>query len=197
MRGLVDDLLHLARLDEARPLALADTDVGELVRDVCADAATARPTLDITADAPEPGRLQARLDRGLVTQIVAGLIDNAATHAPGAAVEVSAGRSDGASGSVEIMVADDGPGMDASQAEHVFDRFYRGDGSRSRRQGGSGLGLAIAAAVAERHGGSISLKTGVDEGCAFTLRLPDGSTSKTVATSVTVDPSAPGSERLG
>jgi K+-sensing histidine kinase KdpD len=72
----------------------------------------------------------------------------------------------------EIIVADDGPGMTAHDAARVFDRFYRGDASRTRRTGGSGLGLAIAQSIVHAHGGTINLHTAPGQGCRFVITLP-------------------------
>ncbi|MFJ2240413.1 sensor histidine kinase [Streptomyces sp. NPDC087859] len=71
-----------------------------------------------------------------------------------------------------VEVADEGPGLTAQDAKHVFERFYRADPSRSRTHGGSGLGLSIAAAVAQGHGGRLELDTAPGKGCTFRLVLP-------------------------
>lgn len=169
MDGLVRSLLHLARLDEHQPLLVEPTDIGEVVRDTCADACSAHPGRDVSADAPERGELIAEVDRQKVRQVLSGLIDNALVHGPEATVEVLARRT---SDELLLSVSDDGPGLSAEDATRVFDRFYRADNSRSRLQGGSGLGLAIAKSVAERHGGDIDLTTAPGEGCRFTIRIP-------------------------
>lgn len=169
MAAMLEDLLHLARLDEEQPLLIEASDIGELVRDVCADASTARPRQVITADAPERGELVVPVDRRKLRQMLVGLVDNAAVHGADAPVEVSA-RSAG--DSLVLAVTDDGPGLAADDALRVFDRFYRGDPSRTRATGGSGLGLAIAQSVAQRHGGTIELETELGDGCTFTIRIP-------------------------
>jgi two-component system OmpR family sensor kinase len=126
-------------------------------------------------------------------QIVENLLSNARIHTPpGTAVHVRVGTARaGAAGGAErpgrtgaspplpegapvsiLEVADEGPGLDARDAAHVFERFYRADPSRSRAHGGSGLGLAIAATIAEGHGGRLELDTAPGEGCVFRLVLP-------------------------
>lgn len=168
MTGLVENLLQLARLDEEQPLQRSRFDLGSLIHDVIADSLAASPDRSISADiAPELPAVS--LDRYRTQQLVSGLVANALTHAPGANVTVRARLVDR---NVEVVVADDGPGLSAEQAAHVFERFYRGDPSRGRAAGGSGLGLAIAQSIATAHGGSISLRTGPGEGCEFIVRLP-------------------------
>ena len=78
-------------------------------------------------------------------------------------VEIEVGR-DG------VRVRDHGPGVDEADLPYVFDRFYRGAGSRGKQ--GSGLGLAIVRQVAEQHGGSVSAANAPDGGAVFTMRLP-------------------------
>ena len=71
-----------------------------------------------------------------------------------------------------MHVIDTGPGIPADHLPHIFERFYRVDKTRSRRQGGAGLGLALMRAITEAHGGSVSVESTVDEGSIFTVRLP-------------------------
>jgi len=75
-------------------------------------------------------------------------------------------------GTGEIIVADNGPGMTAEQAGRVFERFYRTDGARSRARGGTWLGLSIAASLAAAHGGDITVDTKPGHGAVFHVRLP-------------------------
>ena len=79
-----------------------------------------------------------------------------------------AGRQEG----VEISVTDDGEGIALDDQPRLFEAFYRGDRSRSRRQGGSGLGLAIVAAVMRAHGGEVSALSSPGQGSRFALRFP-------------------------
>ena len=78
-------------------------------------------------------------------------------------------------GWVEYRVVDTGEGVSAEHLPYLFDRFYRADTGRDRRQGGSGIGLAIAKALVEAHGGGISATSaGEGQGATFTVRLPAG-----------------------
>ena len=88
---------------------------------------------------------------------------------PGTPVEVRLRRS---GDEAVIEVADRGPGLTAEEAGHVFERFYRGDPSRSRSGGGTGLGLSIASALIEAHGGRIEVSSTPGEGATFTTTLP-------------------------
>ena len=99
------------------------------------------------------------------------LLANVRAHTPAEAAAVVRVRRDGAGAVLEIE--DEGPGLSAEQAAHVFERFYRGDPSRSRDHGGAGLGLAIVAAIVEAHGGAVGLETAPGAGTTFRVTLPD------------------------
>jgi len=74
--------------------------------------------------------------------------------------------------SLVVHVMDTGPGIPADHLPHIFERFYRVDTARTRRQGGAGLGLALVRAITEAQGGSVSVTSTVDAGSTFTVRLP-------------------------
>lgn len=166
--GLVDDLLLLARLDQGTELATGEVEFTRLVSDAVADAKAIEPDRSITLDLPDRS-LSFVADEGRLRQVVANLLANTRAHAPGSAVTVSL-STDGETAT--LVVRDDGPGMDAEQARHVFERFWRADDARNRRTGGSGLGLSIIAAIVEAHGGSISVDTAPGTGASFCVRLP-------------------------
>jgi two-component system OmpR family sensor kinase len=174
MHGLVEDLLALASLDEDRPLRLTPVDTGQLLRDAAQDGQAAQPGRCIDIVAPPEGPVLAG-DEALLTQLVGILVANALIHTPvDAPVTLAASRD---KTMVEITVADRGPGLEPEAAARVFDRFWRGEASRTRsagatRMGSTGLGLAIARSITDAHGGSISLDTAPGEGCTFTIRLP-------------------------
>jgi signal transduction histidine kinase len=144
---LVDDLLTLARLDEAAPLRRREIALGPYLQRLADDPAGGEVELGEIA----AGSLRADPDR--LTQVLRNLLANARRHAgPAGAVALSAtagGRR------LTIAVDDDGPGIDPAERERVFDRFHRSESARDRRSGGSGLGLAIARSIVELHGGRI------------------------------------------
>lgn len=168
MSSIVNDLLLLTNLDRGLQLRLEPIDIGDLLGDVVADARVVQPERTITLTAPDT--LLGNADGQRLHQVVAALVHNALVHTPlDAAIDIS-GRSEPEG--VVIEIVDHGAGMDAETATHAFERFYRGDPSRSRHNGGSGLGLAIAKSIVEAHGGRIALHTAEGAGCRFTIALP-------------------------
>jgi two-component system OmpR family sensor kinase len=170
MKGLVEDLLLLARLDEARPPEREPVDLSVIAADACSDAVAVAPDRRITLDAPEPVVVAG--DEAHLRQAVANLVTNALAHTPaGSPVEVAARRSTN-NGTANVSVRDHGPGLDDDALAHVFDRFWQAD--RARTGVGAGLGLAIVAAIAAEHGGTASATNATDNGpgAQFTLTLP-------------------------
>lgn len=169
MNDLVEDLLLLANLDEGRPLAREPVDLSDVLIDAADDGRAVQPERSIST-AIDGTCLEVVGDEARLRQVVASLVGNALVHTP-----VTAGiRLEGQrrNGEVAIAVTDTGPGMPPEVAEHAFDRFYRGDSSRSRHAAGAGLGLSIARSIVEAHGGTITLEAVPDGGTAFRVRLP-------------------------
>ena len=167
MGSLVDDLLHLARLDQGRPLERGPVDLAALAGDAVRDARAVAPERTITVAAPTS--LVVVGDDARLRQVIANLVTNAVVHAPGAAIEV---RLHEAVGRAHLAVADDGPGMAPGDAARAFERFYRADASRHRHSGGSGLGLAIVEATVRAHGGAVSVHSTPGEGTTVEVELP-------------------------
>ncbi|BDZ65213.1 sensor histidine kinase [Agromyces mangrovi Wang et al. 2018] len=167
MSALVDDLLLLARLDEGRELRRDEVDLSALVVDVVGDAHVAGPGHRWELDVPEePVLVSGDLSR--LHQVLANLLANARVHTPeGTAVSVALAV-DGPD--AVVTVADDGPGIDPDLQRTLFERFARGDASRSRATGSTGLGLAIARAVVVAHGGTIDVESEPGR-TVFTVRL--------------------------
>ena len=158
MSGLVEDLLLLARLDAGRELASDPVDVIPLAIDAVSDAHAAGPDHQWSLDLPEIG------DESALRQVFANLVNNARIHTPaGTHVKVGVQTIAGTAstpGFVRLSVADDGPGIAPELRATVFDRFVRGDTSRSRQgKGSSGLGLSIVSSIAEALGGRVDVDT--------------------------------------
>ena len=165
---LVEDLLMLARLDEQRPLDIADVDLAPLVADAVADVRGVQPERPVASDVPGP--LVVRGDEARLRQVLANLVGNAIQHTPSdVQVSVRLRREDDAA---LLEVTDAGPGMPSEVAQRVFERFYRADASRTRASGGSGLGLSIVASLVQAHGGTVELETAPGRGSTFRVRLP-------------------------
>jgi two-component system OmpR family sensor kinase len=180
MAALLEDLLLLAHLDQGRPLAEEAVDLGRLARDAALDARLARPDRRITTHiSPTP---LVRGDESRLRQVVTNLVANAVAHTgEDAEVRVAVrpargNERDGVGAPACVLeVADDGPGMSADQAGHVFERFYRVHAGRARRHGGSGLGLSIVQSIVTAHAGRVTLDTAPGRGATFRVVLaPSG-----------------------
>ena len=168
MTRLVEDLLLLARLDAGRPLEREPVDLSPLVVDAVRDAHAAVPDHRWQVDLPdEPAVVDG--DPGRLHQVLVNLLANAGKHTPaGTTVTASVGWADG---SCVVKVADDGPGIPPELLSTVFERFARGDHSRSRAAGSTGLGLAIVSAVVASHRGQVDVASRPGR-TVFTVRLP-------------------------
>lgn len=167
LERLVDDLLSLARLDRGTQRPFQALDVRTLIEEaVVRGRALGGP--EIAADA-RPG-LWVEGDPDMLDQALMNLVRNAINHTPeGGTVTVSARE---AGDSVEISVADTGPGIREEDLPRLFDRFYRAQGPRDAESGGSGLGLAITKRLVELHRGTISARNSdAGIGAVFTIRL--------------------------
>jgi len=169
MSGLVEDLLLLARLDSGRPLERGPVDLTQLTVDAASDAHIAGPEHRWDLELPdEPVTITG--DSARLHQVLANLLTNARMHTPPGTIVTVALAPDGTGGAT-WRVCDTGPGIPAGLQPEIFQRFARGDSSRSRRAGSTGLGLAIADAVVRAHGGAITL-TSEPGRTEFTIQIP-------------------------
>ncbi len=173
MSELVDELLLLARLDAGRPLASEPVDLTRLIIDATSDARVAaaghRWRLDLPAQPVSVSGDEQRL-----RQVLANLLSNAARHTPAGTVvtiTLATQSAPAGPGTAVISVTDTGPGIPADLQPDVFERFVRGDTSRSRAAGSSGLGLAIVHAVTTAHGGRADVTSRPGQ-TTFTVTLP-------------------------
>jgi len=173
MTGLVEDLLLLARMDEAQPLASEPVELSELAAIAVGDIQVSAPDHDWRVDAPQP--VEVRGDPARLHQAIVNLLSNAAKHTPSGTHVVARVRTEGDDAIVEVE--DDGPGVPPEVLPDVFGRFVRGDASRARLGAGgpasssTGLGLAIVQAVATAHGGAASVESGPAH-TVFRIRIP-------------------------
>jgi two-component system OmpR family sensor kinase len=168
MSSLVDELLLLARLDAGRDLELGEVDLAALVVDATSDAHVASPGHRWRVDVP-PAAVLVHGDAARLHQVLANLLGNVRTHTPEGTTATVGLHVEG--GGAVLTVTDDGPGIPPALQAHVFERFARGDASRSRSAGSTGLGLAIVEAVIAAHDGTVSLDSRPGQ-TRFTVRLP-------------------------
>lgn len=176
LRRLAEDIGAVSRAEEGHldihPGPVDPAALAEAAADAASDRYVAKGVrLDTRLRTHEP--VLADPDR--IGQVLTNLLDNALRHTPrGGAVVLTCDRLDRW---VQYSVADTGEGIASEHLSHVFDRFYRVDTARDRRQGGSGIGLSIARALVEAHGGGIAVDSaGPGQGATFTVRLPAAST---------------------
>jgi two-component system, OmpR family, sensor kinase len=168
MTALVEDLLLLARLDAGRPLAAEPVDLTVLIVDAVSDAHVAGPRHRWRLNLPDDP-VTVTGDAARLHQVLANLLANARAHTPpGTTVTTTLTSSDGAA---VVMVTDDGPGIPPDLLPELFERFARGDTSRSRAAGSTGLGLAIVFAVVEAHHGAAAMESRPGH-TAFTVTIP-------------------------
>ncbi|MGC8461511.1 MAG: ATP-binding protein [Candidatus Dormibacteria bacterium] len=167
MRKLVIDLLALVRLDNAPPAAQVPYDVNELLSTILDEGVPSMPE-NLVRDFAST-TLPVLGDPDAFRTVMRNLLVNASTYAKGARQVWTTTRHEGMA---RIEVHDDGPGIPPEDLPHIFERFYRGEKTRSREDGGSGLGLSIVQGLVESQGGSIKVVSSEGAGTTFTVDLP-------------------------
>ncbi len=168
---LIADMSTLARMDEGQMLLRpGPVDLGALLRQAAIDANSLSTGKTLAIVTETEGDLRAIADEARIRQLLLALVDNAVRYTPtGGSIVL---RAQAVGSQIEITISDTGPGIPSQHLDRVFERFYRMDSSRSREQGGSGLGLAIGRAIAEAHGGALTVSNREGAGATFKLRLP-------------------------
>lgn len=186
MTSLVEGLLLLARLDAGQPLRQDPVDLAVLLIDAISDAHAAAPDHRWMLEVEESVEVTGDEDR--LRQVLTNLLGNARAHTPAGSTVTASLDNDAERGSAIVRVTDDGPGIPEELRERLFERFTRGDESRSRsradaqesddelsdnvdRGGGAGLGLAISHAIITAHGGRIDVQS-IPGQTMFTVHLP-------------------------
>jgi two-component system sensor histidine kinase BaeS len=169
---LSEDIARVSRAEERQlDLRPEPAQPRELLHAAIAAAAPAFEAKGVSLTlSPNGDSPNVEVDRDRIAEVLMNLLENALRHtSPGGHVTLST-RRDG--DSALLTVTDTGEGLQPDQLEHIFERFYRADASRSRELGGSGIGLTIARALAEAHGGSLWAESeGPGKGARFHLRL--------------------------
>lgn len=163
MRGLIEDLIVLTRLEESTD-PFETVNLQALLLDFAhAHRVTGGPVLELGTLAD--GTVEARTSE--IHGALAALVDNAAKYAPNSAIHIDLHRNDS---TLQLRVVDRGPGMSAEDLDHAFDRFYRGQAGINAA--GSGLGLAIVRRIMNGVGGSIDLTNRPRGGLECVLSFP-------------------------
>jgi len=177
MERLVRDLLWLARLDAGQEaLSVTQCDIREVVADVEHDLdgplKTRRQAVNVSVD---HGAVYVQADPAKLADVVRNLLENASNYGPEAsAIDIRASRDHE---TVQLTIADRGPGIPETDLSRIFERFYRVDRSRSRDPGGTGLGLSIVRHLVELMGGRVSAANRDGGGAVFTVALPAAPTT--------------------
>jgi heavy metal sensor kinase len=172
MTRLVQDLLFLADADADKSIQHEDVALEALVASIAEDAVLiatrADGTREIVLEANDPIVIHG--DRERLRQLIWNLVENAVRYTPAGGTVTLALRRHGPV--AELTVSDTGIGIAPEHLQHIFERFYRVDTSRSRALGGTGLGLSIVRQIAEAHGGQVRVRSIPGEGSTFTVALP-------------------------
>jgi signal transduction histidine kinase len=172
LEWLSTNLLDLSRIDAGIfPLDMRDGDLRDPVQAVVQALGDVAVERGIGLDSTVPGgAVEMRFDRERIVQLLTNLVGNALKFTPrGGSVSVTLTE---APSTVTIEVRDTGPGIQADELPHIFDRFYRGTNTGDARASGSGLGLAIVRSIVDMHAGEVDVASVVGQGTAFRITLP-------------------------
>jgi signal transduction histidine kinase len=168
---IVESLFALSRLDagEAHSEWLR-FDLAELAATTAEQMSLLATDKNVLVECESTPGVTVEGDRARLKQVIVNLLDNAIKYTPsGGRVRLSVRREEGFA---VLDVADNGVGIAPEALPHVFQRFYRVDGSRSREQGGAGLGLAIVKSICTAHGAEVEVVSSPGQGSRFRMRQP-------------------------
>jgi signal transduction histidine kinase len=170
MTRLTEDLLMLARMDKKLKVRWENINLPELLQHLVQQLQSQAVAKDLTLVYQPINSPMIKGNSEQILRLFTNLIENAIYYTPASGQITISGNVSGQW--IAINIKDTGIGIAPEQIEHIFDRFWRADTSRSQWTGGSGLGLAIAQSIAESHGGKISVTSQLAVGSCFTVRLP-------------------------
>ena len=168
---LIDDLFEMAQADAGGlQLDLEQGSISDLISDTLERFSTQAQRQGIRLEGSPGGADLVRMDAQRIGRVLSNLVSNALRHTPsGGQVVISAGQEETY---ITVSVQASGEGISPADLPHVFDRFYRGEKSRSRTTGGAGLGLAIARGIVEAHHGTIGIESQVGKGTRVWFTIP-------------------------
>lgn len=173
LNAIIEDLLDLSRIEqqsEGNEIPLQTSPLETVLRSAVQATAVQAAAKEIAIELVCPPGLQARINPPLLEQAVINLIDNAVKYSETRGrVRVEAERT---GEEAVIRVRDCGSGIAREHLPRLFERFYRADKARSRKEGGTGLGLAIVKHIVQAHGGRVYVQSTPGEGSTFTIHLP-------------------------
>jgi len=174
MSELVENLLALARMDEATPLTKSETNLTELAKVAAGDAKVSAQEIEFTVTdldgKPVTDEIFGLVDQNSFRQVLTNLLANASRFSKSnSTIEIALGNTPT---HTVLEVRDHGEGIPAALRDKVFERFYRADNSRNRETGGSGLGLSIVKTIIDRHSGAIMALETTGGGATFRVELP-------------------------
>ena len=171
LTNLIEDLLTISRLESGQiTLQMKTIPLRPFAESLIAELQNRARERGTTIVNEIPEQLHGRADPDRLEQVFVNLLDNAIKYGRAQGRVRVEGRA--SNGSVELCVADDGPGIPAESRERIFERFYRVDKARSREAGGTGLGLAIVKHIVQSHGGKVWVESGPGPGAQFYFTLP-------------------------
>jgi len=167
--GMINTMLDISEAEAGlSKLRLAEVNAGEMARDVIDLFSPVAEDKHVSVDLRVSGDLSLRADAQKIQRVLSNLLDNAIKYTPsGGSVIISVYGTDQA---VRIIMRDTGMGIPAPELDHIFDRFYRGEKSRSKA--GNGLGLSLARALIMAHRGTITVRSAPGEGSEFVVTFP-------------------------
>ena len=171
LSDLVSELLALSRLESNDAAFNTQVDLQQIVQRVCDNLQAVAQGHQVILDLDTKGQPIMLLgDENALSQMVTNLVDNAIKYTPAmghvhVVIEVDASTA-------LLSIKDDGVGIDEANQERIFERFYRVDKARSQSLGGTGLGLAIVKHIVQSHKGSLKLKSKLNQGSTFVIKIP-------------------------
>lgn len=193
LESLIDELLELAKLESGTvKLTLHQGDVVQFVRALVFsyESLAERKNISLSVTGMTETPIESYYDPGKLEKIVVNILSNAFKYSPeGGSVSVAINH---ANDRLSLVVADTGKGIPEAEIPHIFDRFYRTEGSEAK---GSGIGLALCKELVAVHGGEIHVSSTLGKGTSFTLQLPTSLANlpKNAYLQTSLDPYAPAS----